>query len=154
MGSPMNLPSLPVAIILGLTLLLSSCTSTPSPTPSPNSGRAEVRIDGISPAELQTIIVSHMTSLGYRQVDAAPGFLVVERTPDRPPSLATRVTAATSRIQMAIQELAPSSLAVYAIEYSVYRSGDQWIEKEVTANQIFMQALLEGFKAKALYGPR
>ena len=151
MAPPMKLRFLP-ALLLALLVLLSGGCSTPAPEEARSSGRAEVRIKDVTMDRLQQLIVSHMAGLGYRQLDSATGFLVMERPSAMAVPGSPGLVASASKIQIAIQELEPSFLAVYAVEYAVIRTGGQSTDKEVTSNQVFMQALLEGFKARALYG--
>lgn len=114
--------------------------------------RAEVTIPGIDATRLQELVVQHMQDLGYRTTERSPGFLVLERGSGQPVKGLTPAATAKSRVQLAIQEVGATQMIVHAVEYSVYFENGRWVEKEATINQIFLQALLEGFKAKMIYG--
>lgn len=117
-----------------------------------NSHRARVTIQGVSAARLQPIILKHMTSIGYNQVQSTEGFLMMERQTNEPVPGTPGALAVKSRIQIALQETESQGLEIFAVEYITYLQGSKTQEREASDNQVFMQGLLEGFKAKALYG--
>jgi hypothetical protein len=142
----------PFLTLCSLTLLLSfvGCSTPSGQEPSP--GKAQVQIKGVTSQRLQQIIVRHMTDLGYKQINAAPGFLAMERATAQAAPGVQGSSGLKSKVQIAIQEIEPSVLAVLAVEYNVYTVAGKLVEKEALDHQVFMQGLLEGFKAKALYG--
>jgi len=141
-------------LVCGLALLVvlagPGCRTTPAD--GERSQRAEVTIPGIDATRLQELVVQHMQDLGYRPTERTPGFLVMERGSGHPVAGLSPAATAKSRVQLAIQEVGATQMIVHAVEYSVYFENGRWVEKEATVNQIFLQALLEGFKAKMIYG--